>query len=78
MQADRKAFAAYIAKGADVTAEELAEIHGLVERYGGNRAAQALAKKYTTKALKLIKKLPDHPVKETLTKLTEQLLYRNM
>lgn len=78
MQADRKAFAAYVAKGADVTAEELAEIHDLVERYGGNRAAQALAKKYTTKALKLIKKLPDASVKETLTKLTEQLLYRNM
>ena len=57
MQADRKAFAAYIAKGADVTAEELAEIHGLVERYGGNRAAQALAKKYTTKALKTDQKI---------------------
>ena len=57
---------------------ELAEIHALVEKYGGNRAAQALAKKYTIKALKLIKKLPNHPAKETLTKLTEQLLYRNM
>ena len=78
MQVDRKAFAGYIAKGADVTAMELAEIHALVEKYGGNRAAQALAKKYTIKALKLIKKLPNHPAKETLTKLTEQLLYRNM
>ena len=78
MQANRKVFEPYIAKQDSITERELTEVHGLVSQYGGIEQAQGLAGKYTLKALRLIRQLPEHPVKETLTRLTEQLLLREM
>lgn len=78
MQVNRKAFEPYILKQENVTDAEIMQVYDLIVQYGGVEQAQELAGKYTAKALKLITKLPENPVKETLTKITEQLLYRKM
>lgn len=77
MQENRKAFEPYIAKKEMITEEELKEVYQLVKLYHGEEKAKELADKYTQKALKQIKRLPENPIKEQLLTITEQALIRN-
>lgn len=70
--------APYLDKKEELTDEELMEIMAIVEETKGIEYAQQLAKKYTAKALKALKKLPDGDYKQTLFELTSKLLYRSL
>lgn len=78
MQENRKVFEPYISKKEDITEAEIKEVYGLVQRYKGEERAKELANKYTEKALKQIQRLPEHPVRNTLLIITEQMLSRDM
>lgn len=78
MQENRKVFEPYISKKEHITESEIKEVYDLVQLYKGEERAKELANKYTEKALKQIQRLPDHPVKNTLLTITEQMLSRDM
>lgn len=78
MQENRKAFEPYILKKDRITEEEIKDVYELVLLHKGEERAKELADKYTKKALKQIKRLPEHPIKNTLLNITEQMLSRDM
>lgn len=61
-----------------ITPKEREQLKKLVQKAGGVDRAYALATRYTDQALAQIAQLPDSPQKETLTRLTTQLLKRTM
>ncbi|MBM6615199.1 polyprenyl synthetase family protein [Desemzia sp. RIT804] len=78
MRENRQAFEPYILKKEQITEEEVKEVYALVQQYKGEERAKELANKYTQKALKQIRRLPEHPVKHSLLTITEQMLSRDM
>ncbi|MGX7418886.1 polyprenyl synthetase family protein [Carnobacterium gallinarum] len=71
-----KSFAPYLDKKDKMTEEDIQAVHQLVIELGGLAEAQDLATKYTAKALKDIKKLPNIPEKEIIMELTTTMLER--
>ncbi|WP_373705636.1 polyprenyl synthetase family protein [Jeotgalibaca porci] len=63
-------------KGEAITNDELNAVYEIVVASGGLAEAQALAGKYTRKALKQIEKLPESVSQRTLSLITEQMLNR--
>ncbi|WP_373737194.1 polyprenyl synthetase family protein [Jeotgalibaca porci] len=63
-------------KGEAITNDELNAVYEIVVASGGLAEAQALAGKYTRKALKQIEKLPESVTQKTLSLITEQMLNR--
>ena len=63
-------------KGEAITNDELNKVYEIVVASGGLTEAQALAGKYTRKALKQIEKLPESVSQRTLSLITEQMLNR--
>ncbi len=63
-------------KGEAITNDELNKVYEIVVVSGGLTEAQALAGKYTRKALKQIEKLPESVSQRTLSLITEQMLNR--
>ncbi|WP_373711143.1 polyprenyl synthetase family protein [Jeotgalibaca porci] len=63
-------------KGEAITNDELNKVYEIVVASGGLAEAQALAGKYTRKALKQIEKLPESVSQRTLSLITEQMLNR--
>ncbi|MFL2100815.1 polyprenyl synthetase family protein [Desemzia sp. FAM 23991] len=78
MQENREVFEPYILKKDQITEEEIKEVYKLVQLYKGEERAKELANKYTKKALKRIKRLPENSIKSTLLTITEQMLSRDM
>lgn len=58
--------------------EDTKKVQALVNALGGLEDAKELAQKYTRKALKRIKTLPDRPEKELIQSITLSLLERNL
>ncbi|MEG1370549.1 MAG: polyprenyl synthetase family protein, partial [Carnobacterium sp.] len=69
-------FKPYLDKKDQMTNDDTQIVHQLVLDLGGLAAAQALAEKYTTKALKELTKLPETPEKTIIIQLTRSLLTR--
>lgn len=67
---------ALLEKGASITDKEIEKMYEIVLESGGLAEAKKLAKKYTKKALKQIKNLPESDAKKTLTLITEQMISR--
>lgn len=63
-------------KGEAITNDELNAVYEIVVASGGLAEAQALAGKYTRKALKQIEKLPESVTQQTLSLITEQMIKR--
>ena len=63
-------------KGEAITNDELNAVYEIVVASGGLAEAQALAGKYTRKALKQIEKLPESVTQKTLSLITEQMIKR--
>ncbi len=63
-------------KGEAITNDELNKVYEIVVASGGLTEAQALARKYTRKALKQIEKLPESVNQRTISLITEQMLNR--
>ncbi|WP_373850300.1 polyprenyl synthetase family protein [Jeotgalibaca porci] len=63
-------------KGEAITNDELNAVYEIVVASGGLAEAQALAGKYTRKALKQIEKQPESVSQRTLSLITEQMLNR--
>ena len=63
-------------KGEAITNDELNAVYEIVVASGGLAEAQALAGKYTRKALKQIEKLPESVTQKTLSIITEQMFKR--
>ncbi len=63
-------------KGEAITNDELNAVYEIVVASGGLAEAQALAGKYTRKALKQIEKLPESVSQRTLSLITEQMIKR--
>ncbi len=63
-------------KGEAITNDELNKVYEIVVASGGLTEAQALARKYTRKALKQIEKLPESVTQRTISLITEQMLNR--
>lgn len=76
LRKDAKAFTPYLDKKEKMTAADIHAVHHLVIELGGLAEAQELARKYTAKALKDIKKLPDIPEKDIIIQLTTTMLAR--
>ncbi|MEQ2878450.1 polyprenyl synthetase family protein [Enterococcus asini] len=78
MEQNAGAFAPYLDKKADMTDEDTQTVYRLVQEYGGVTKAQKEASRYTQKALKAIRKLPDDEqnTRELLWGLTNQILDR--
>lgn len=66
----------YLDKKDQMTNDDTQIVHKLVLDLGGLAAAQELAEKYTTKALKELTKLPETPEKAIIIQLTRSLLTR--
>lgn len=63
-------------KGEAITNDELNKVYEIIVASGGLTEAQALAGKYTRKALKQIGKLPESVTQRTLSLITEQMIKR--
>ena len=63
-------------KGEAITNDELNAVYEIVVASGGLAEAQALAGKYTRKALKQIEKLPESVTQKTISLITEQMIKR--
>ncbi|WP_125705160.1 polyprenyl synthetase family protein [Lacticaseibacillus daqingensis] len=72
----RAAFAPYLQKQAAMTDADIAAVLQLVADYNGVGQARQLAARYTDKALAGMAKLPAGTPKDTLIRLTQQLLTR--
>ena len=75
MAENREAFA-LLAKGDELTDEDISLLVARIHEYGGLEKAQQLAERYTQRALREINKLPNIPEKAILHELTGQLLNR--
>lgn len=78
MQKDADSFIPLLSKREQMTDEDTRKVQQLVVALSGVEKAQHLAEKYTEKAMRRINRLPDKSEKETLRKLTLQLLNRNL
>lgn len=78
MEQNAPAFAPYLDKKAAMTDEDTQAVYQLVQTYGGVPKAQKEATRYTQKALKAIRKLPDDEqnTRELLWNLTNRILQR--
>ncbi|WP_125711104.1 polyprenyl synthetase family protein [Lacticaseibacillus porcinae] len=76
MSQNRAAFLPYLQKQKAMTADDLQAVMQLVTQYRGVQRARAMAQDYTDQALKGLNTLPDVPAKQTLIRLTTQLLNR--
>lgn len=78
MEQNAPAFAPYLDKKAAMTDEDTQAVYQLVQTYGGVPKAQKEATRYTQKALKAIRKLPDDEqnTRELLWNLTNRILKR--
>ncbi|AZP04190.1 polyprenyl synthetase family protein [Jeotgalibaca ciconiae] len=77
METKKKEIEPYLLKKESITDEELLQVLKIVEESGGIEKARELAAKYTNKALKQIKNLPDVDAKISISRITEQMLQRN-
>lgn len=73
---DKESFSVILQKES-LTDEDIALIMELVYRYKGVEKAMELAEKYTSKAYKLINRLPDNEYKGILLEVTKKLLDRD-
>src|SRR5699024_2229527 len=78
MQKDADSFIPLLSKREQMTDEDTRKVQQLVVALSRMEKAQHLAEKYTEKAMRRINRLPDKSEKETLRKLTLQLLNRNL
>ena len=78
LEKNHQALLPYLNQKSALSDSDAQTVLQLVHENGGVAQAQQLATRYTTKALKEIKKLPETPThtRETLYRLTEQLLTR--
>ncbi|ADU29185.1 polyprenyl synthetase family protein [Evansella cellulosilytica] len=76
MQQKPNAFKPFLEKKDMLTENDLTVIAELIDQYKGVEKAQALADKYTAKALKQLSKLPSGDYKEILEEVTTKLLKR--
>ena len=65
-----------ILEKSDYSEDDVAEIIKLVNKYEGVNKAREIAKKYTNKAYKRIKALPENEYREILLEITKGLLDR--
>lgn len=77
MEKHQDEFAPYLEKRTDLSDEELKEIRTLIAKYEGIEKAEAIAERFTDRALAGIKKLPDRQEKDILYDVTATLLKRN-
>lgn len=78
MRKNRSKFEPLLSKQDQMTDEDIKVVQQRVLELEGIKEARQLAQKYTEKALKRIKKLPDTPEKNMIQRLTLQLLERNL
>ncbi|MBL1224380.1 polyprenyl synthetase family protein [Enterococcus sp. BWR-S5] len=78
LKKDRNKLLPYLEKRENLSTVETQEVYELVHSLGGVDNAQKLAEKYTQKALKAIKKLPDNDLhtKDLLLEITSKILNR--
>ncbi|WP_156857903.1 polyprenyl synthetase family protein [Oceanobacillus sp. AG] len=67
-----------LAKGEAMTDHDLEEVMNLVDHYHGLEKAEQLAEKYTDKAIKQLKKLPNGEYKSIIQEVMATLLVRSM
>lgn len=77
LQRERMKLIPYLEKGESLSEEEAQQVLHIVTASGGLEEARRLAHKYTQKALQQIRRLPDGPDKEILSRITEQILKRD-
>lgn len=77
LQRERAKLTSYLEKREALSGEEAERVLHIVTASGGLEEARRLARKYTQKALQQIHRLPDSPYRETLSRITEQILKRN-
>ena len=77
LRGNKKKFEPFLSKGPNMSDEDVQIVSDLVSQYGGVEEAKQLAKRYTDKALKAIRLLPERPEKAVLYQLTKQLLHRD-
>ncbi|MGY3779199.1 polyprenyl synthetase family protein [Isobaculum melis] len=70
-------FEPFLNKKEQMTATDIEAVLALIKQYRGVEQAQALAERYTNKALKRIEHLPNKPEKEILMTITKKLLNRS-
>lgn len=75
---NKKAFQPILEKREHMTDADLEMILTLIHQYRGVEKAQALAEKYTNKAMKLIKTLPDGQYKHDMLEITSTILNREL
>lgn len=78
LQKGRQQLTPLLEKRSDMTDEDTQEVYRYVQHFQGVTKAQQLAEKYTNKALKSIRQLPDtsQKTKETLEEITKIILKR--
>ncbi|WP_208560569.1 polyprenyl synthetase family protein [Marinilactibacillus kalidii] len=76
MQKNRSLFLPLLEKQKQMTDQDMRKVQRLVIEFGGVEEAQLLAQKYTDKAMKRIKALPETNEKMILSEITTQLLER--
>lgn len=77
LRQERAKLLPYLEKRETLSEEDAREVLHIVEASGGLREARDLAEKYTKKALRQIHHLPESGNKETLSRITEQILSRS-
>lgn len=77
LQKKRAEIEPYLLKKDQITDEEAQRVLRIVHESGGVEEARQLAKKYTKKALKQIKQLPENEAKTMISKITAQMIDRD-
>ncbi|AQY49881.1 polyprenyl synthetase [Listeria weihenstephanensis FSL R9-0317] len=78
MQKHQSEFQPLLEKGLEMTDADLEQLLTLIAKYNGVEQAFALADKYTKKALREIKKLPQGAYRDQMYELTSSILKRNI
>lgn len=76
MENNHDTFKPYLEKRQELTDKELSEVHELILEAGGIEKAEAIAERFTTRALNSIQKLPNIEAKDILYDVTATLLNR--
>lgn len=77
MQEHRDELAPLLDKGRQMTLTDMQEVQAIVQKYQGSQQAQAIAGKFTKKALGLIDHLPQSRSQRLLKNMTTKLLTRS-
>lgn len=77
LQKNRAEIEPYLLKKDQITDEEAQRVLRIVHESGGVEEARQLSKKYTKKALKQIKQLPENEAKTMISKITAQMIDRD-